>query len=232
MTSHFLNDDEDSFASALTIPNNLRLYVKKAPVRRTQADRRATTRKALLDATILSLRELGYAKTTTTEIVTRAEMSQGALFKHFGSKEALLSTAAAELCASLFPKFRVSMRSARGATDPVARALAGLWAVFKTEEVRVLHELYAAAPTEPALKAALVPIMASHRNNIQDEAKTLFPELAALPSFDTAVDFVITAMQGAAMVLFAGQDPKREQAFLDGLALLVRAAPMLLGSVS
>ncbi len=199
-----------------------------APARRSQADRRAATRKAILDATVLSLRELGYAKTTTTEITARASVSQGALFKHFPSKEAILSAAAEALCASLFPRFRQSMQNARGATDPVARALAGLWAVFKTDEVRVLHELYAAAPTEPALRASLLPIMAAHRLNIQDEARTLFPELAALPNFEAAVDFVITAMQGAALVLFAGEDRAREREFLDGLGLLVRAAPMLL----
>ncbi len=201
----------------------------KPPERRTQADRRATTRKAILDATVQSLRELGYAKTTTTEITARAGVSQGALFKHFGSKEALLSAAAEALCAGLFPKFRDSLRAAHGTTDPVARAVGGLWTIFKTDEVRVLHELYAAAPTEPALRAALLPILEAHRRNIQDEARSLFPELAALPNFETAVDFVITAMQGAAIVLFAGQDLHREQAFLDGLALLVRAAPLVLG---
>jgi AcrR family transcriptional regulator len=202
----------------------------RPPARRTQADRRATTRKAILDATILSLRELGYAKTTTTEITARAGVSQGALFNHFGSKEALLSAAAEALCASLFPKFRASLRSAQGTRDPIARAVSGLWTIFKTEEVRVLHELYAAAPTEPALRAALLPILEAHRKNIQDEARVLFPELAALPNFETAVDFVITAMQGAAIVLFAGQDLHREQAFLDGLAVLVRAAPLVLGA--
>jgi AcrR family transcriptional regulator len=199
------------------------------PVRRTQADRRATTRQALLDATIQSLTELGYARTTTTEITARAGVSQGALFKHFATKEALLSAAAAELCASLFPRFRKGMRSHRSGKDPVERALRGLWAVFKTDEVRVLHELYTAAPTEKALRAALIPILAQHRENVIAEGKNLFPELAALPNFDTAVDFVVTSMQGAALVLFAGPDAKREKAFLDGLGMLIRAAPMLLG---
>ena len=200
------------------------------PARRTQADRRASTRQALLDATIQSLTELGYARTTTTEITARAGVSQGALFKHFATKEALLSAAAAELCAALFPKFRKGMRSHRSGKDPVERALRGLWSVFKTDEVRVLHELYAAAPTEKALRAALIPILAEHRENVIAEGKHLFPELAALPNFDTAVDFIITSMQGAALVLFAGQDAKKEKAFLDGLGLLIRAAPMLLGA--
>ncbi len=199
------------------------------PARRTQADRRATTRKALLDATVECLTAVGYAKTTTTEIATRAGLSQGALFKHFPTKEALLSAAAAELCAATFPKFRHAMRSHRAGKDPIERALRGLWSVFKTDEVRVLHELYTAAPTEPALRAALIPVLQKHHENILEEGKSLFPDLGALASYDVAVAFVVTAMQGAALTLFVGEDKKREKAFLDGLGLLVRAAPLLLG---
>ncbi|HVU04356.1 MAG TPA: helix-turn-helix domain-containing protein [Polyangiaceae bacterium] len=200
--------------------------------RRTQADRRAATRRALLDATVRSLVELGYAHTTTTEIAARAGVSQGALFKHFPTKEALLSTAAAELCASLFPRFRKAMRTHRSGKDSVERAVRGLWSVFETDEVRVLHELYAAAPTEPALRDALSPVLAAHRANIHEEARTLFPELAALPNYEAAVDLVITSMQGAALVLFTGRDRKRERAFVDGLTLLVRSAPLLLGAAT
>lgn len=196
-------------------------------IRRTQADRKAATRSALLDATIRSLIDLGYARTTTTEIVNRASLSQGALFKHFPTKEALLAVAAAELCASLFPKFRKAMRTHRAGKDPIERAIRGLWSVFETEEVRVLHELYAAAPTEPALRDALIPIMKAHRDHIHGEAAALFPELAGSDAFVPTVDLVITAMQGAALVLFQGQDRAREKLFLDGLSTLVRSAPMM-----
>jgi len=196
-------------------------------IRRTQADRKAATRSALLNATVRSLVDLGYARTTTTEIVNRASLSQGALFKHFPTKEALLAVAAAELCASLFPKFRKAMRTYRAGKDPIERAIRGLWSVFETEEVRVLHELYAAAPTEPALRDALIPIMKAHRDNIHGEAMALFPELSTSDAFAPTVDLVITAMQGAALVLFQGRDRAREKLFLDGLSTLVRAAPMM-----
>jgi AcrR family transcriptional regulator len=193
--------------------------------RRTQADRKATTRRALLDATVQSLVDLGHAKTTTSEIVARARVSQGALFKHFATKEALLSAAAEELCASLFPKFRRAMRTHRSGKDPIERAIRGLWSVFETEEVRVLHELYAAAPTEPALREALSPIVANHRQHILDEARSLFPDLAGVPTFERSVEIVIAAMQGTAMMLFAGRHHSRERAILEGLAYVIRAAP-------
>ena len=196
--------------------------------RRTQANRKATTRRALLDATIQSLVELGHANTTTSEIVARARMSQGALFKHFATKEALLSAAAEELCASLFPKFRRAMRTHRSGKDAIERAIRGLWSVFETEEVRVLHELYAAAPTEPALRDALLPIVEKHREHILEEARSLFPDLAQFPAFERSVEIVITSMQGAAMMLFEARNKSRERAFLEGLTFLIRAAPAAL----
>jgi AcrR family transcriptional regulator len=196
------------------------------PPRRTQAERRAATQKALLDATILALRELGYAKTTTTEIVARAGVSQGALFKYYPTKEALLSAAAEALCASLFPRFRSAMKSHKHGDDAVEQAIRGLWTVFKTDEVRVLHELYAAAPKEPALMNALAPVLETHQRNILEQSRAMFPELAALPGFETAVQLVLTTMTGAALMLFAGPDPPREKAQLGALVALARAALM------
>jgi AcrR family transcriptional regulator len=196
--------------------------------RRTQAARKATTRGILIDATIRCLVDLGHAKTTTSEIVARARMSQGALFKHFATKEALLSAAAEELCSSLFPKFRRAMRHHRSGKDPLERAIRGLWSVFETNEVRVLHELYAAAPTEPALREALAPIVAKHRKHILEEARSLFPDLAESPTFERSLEIIVAAMQGAALMLFEGGNRARERALLDGCALLIRAAPVAL----
>ena len=59
--------------------------------RRTQQQRREETRGRLLAATQTALVERGYAGTTTTEVCRRAEVSQGALFKHFASKGELLA---------------------------------------------------------------------------------------------------------------------------------------------
>src|SRR5215212_4750967 len=62
--------------------------VARAP--RTQQQRRAETRRALLDAAIESLIEVGFARTTTLEVQRRADVSRGALLHHFPSKAELL----------------------------------------------------------------------------------------------------------------------------------------------
>jgi AcrR family transcriptional regulator len=61
--------------------------------RRRQADRRAETIQALLDATIDTITALGYHRATAAEICTRAGVSQGALFHHFPSVVDLIVTA-------------------------------------------------------------------------------------------------------------------------------------------
>lgn len=171
-----------------------------------------------------TLRELGYARTTTTEIVARAGVSQGALFRYYPTKEALLSAAASALCASLFPRFRAAMRSRKKGADTAEQVLRGLWRVFKSDEVRVLHELYAAAPNEPALKQALVPVLAVHRAQTFDLARELLPELASSPHFEAAADIVLAAMTGAALMTLGESDRKREEAFLDSLLGSARLA--------
>lgn len=193
-------------------------------VRRTQSERRASTQAALLEATLQTLRELGYAKTTTTEIVARAGVSQGALFRYYPTKEALLSAAAAELCASLFPRFRDAMRTKNKGSDAVEQTIRGLWRVFKTDEVRVLHELYAAAPTEPALKAALLPILAAHRVQTFEVANELFPGLARSTQFESAADLVLATMTGAALMQLGESNRKSEEAFLQSLVRSTRVA--------
>src|SRR3954447_2618169 len=65
--------------------------------RRTQAERRASTRQALLEAATACLIEDGHAGFSTTEIMKRAGLSQGALFKHFSTKGELLAATAEHL---------------------------------------------------------------------------------------------------------------------------------------
>src|SRR5258705_13964172 len=64
-----------------------------ARVPRTQQQRRDETRRALLDAAVESLIEVGFARTTTLEVQRRADVSRGALLHHFPSKAELLVAA-------------------------------------------------------------------------------------------------------------------------------------------
>jgi AcrR family transcriptional regulator len=58
----------------------------KPSARRSQAERSAATRDALLDATIVCLVEDGYANTTTSRVAERAGVSRGAHLHHFQTR--------------------------------------------------------------------------------------------------------------------------------------------------
>src|SRR5439155_19309262 len=64
-----------------------------AATRRTQEERSAATREALMDATIDCLVDYGYAGTTTTRVAARARLSRGAQMHHFQRKAPLVVAA-------------------------------------------------------------------------------------------------------------------------------------------
>jgi AcrR family transcriptional regulator len=58
--------------------------------RRSQIERTAETRERIMAAVVESIGEIGYPKTTATEIARRAGVSWGAVQHHFGDKEGIL----------------------------------------------------------------------------------------------------------------------------------------------
>lgn len=183
-----------------------------------QQDRARLTRGRLLDASIEAIVERGVAGASTSEIVRRAGVSQGALFKHFPTKAALLAAAAEHLFAGLVDDFRRAFRgAARSASAGDARVVAAieeLGRVFREPRLQAAFELYLAARTQPDLRAALAPALVAHRANLGREAAALFPEAAARhPRFAAVVDAVVDAMQGAAIgsVVQADEPARRRE---------------------
>jgi len=197
----------------------------RAPIRaarRTQAERRATTRQGLLDATIASLIEAGWAGTTTTEVCRRAGVSQGALFKHFASKAELVAAATERLFETLVDEFERERPGHRAAADRPAAAVRRLWSVFQQPRIHAAFELYTAARTDADLARALAPVAARHAANVRAHARSLFPEAAARPGYDAVVNVVVSAMQGSAFGDVANRDAQRDTELLDALTDLVR----------
>jgi AcrR family transcriptional regulator len=200
--------------------------LRAAPLRprRTQAERTRTTRTALLEATIVALAELGYAHATTTEVCRRAGVSQGALFKHFASKAELVSAAAERLFAALIEDYRASFAAAAGEGDRIAAATRLLAGTFRQPRLQAAFELYQAARTDRELAASLRPVADRHAANLREQARRLFPEAQASPDFDTVIELVMSALQGAALGGEALRDAARDERLLAYLTRLVRDA--------
>ncbi|OJH34867.1 TetR/AcrR family transcriptional regulator [Cystobacter ferrugineus] len=171
------------------------------PARRTQQERRDSTRQKLLDATVECLVELGYARTTTIAVAQRAEVSHGALFKHFPTKAALLAAAVERLFPRLIARYRAELADLPAAPeDRIAEAIERLWFIYQRPELLAAIELYVAARTDAELAAALSVVDPPHRRHLHHVARELFPEVAdAHPGFDSLVELILNAVQGAAV---------------------------------
>ncbi|RKG70510.1 TetR/AcrR family transcriptional regulator [Corallococcus sp. CA054B] len=196
-----------------------------APVRRTQAERRESTRRKLLDATIETLVEQGYARLTTVEVAKRAGVSQGALFTHFETKEELLAVAVEHLFPRLIQDFLAGVGARPSGKDRVGAAVDMLWTAYQRPELQAAIELYVAARTSPELQKALAAVDGPHRQNMHRVARELFPDVAAThPDFDDVVELALDAVQGAAVGGAARPEDPAHRRMLDTLARFMRVA--------
>ncbi|RAV00859.1 TetR/AcrR family transcriptional regulator [Mycolicibacter senuensis] len=124
--------------------------------RRTQAERTAETRRALLDATLDALVEVGFKGTTTTEVARRAGVSVGALQGHFPTKNGLLTAAIEFALNRRIEEFQVLMAGLDPAADKLDEAFALLWSMFSGPTFTATIELWVAARTDPDLAPAVI----------------------------------------------------------------------------
>ena len=171
------------------------------PGRRTQAERRTATRSALVRATVGALVELGYARTTTQEVQSRAGVSRGALTHHFTAKADLVLAAMDHL----YEEFSESVRKAAAAlpADPASRIRLGIeliWERFDGPLFVASMELWTAARTDPELRVALL----IHERRLGAQLRELSVEVfgekvARHPASDSVYQVLLTSMRGQAL---------------------------------
>lgn len=197
----------------------------ETPVRRTQAERRASTRALLVRATVDCLVELGYARTTTQEVQTRAGVSRGALTHHFTTKADLVVAAVDHL----YEEFSESVRKAAAAlpADPATRVRLGVelvWQRFHGPLFVAAMELWGAARTDAELRATLLPHERRLGQQLRELAAEVFGErLARHPSSEAVYQVLLTSMRGQAMTYALQPDAPRSGPHLQYWIAMVEA---------
>jgi AcrR family transcriptional regulator len=146
--------------------------------RRSQAERTARTRTALLDATVECLVERGYHGTTTTEVAHRAGVSLGALVHHFPAKADLLTAAVAHVMDRRQGEFRKAMANVEPGADTLDAAIDQLWAAVWGPAFEAWVELWVAARTDPQLADAMLTIEDEFARASEETFRELFPPSA------------------------------------------------------
>ncbi|MEZ0579433.1 TetR/AcrR family transcriptional regulator [Nocardioides sp. MH1] len=200
-----------------------------APVRprRTQAERRATTRSALLDATIDVLVERGYAGLTTTAVCERAGVTRGAQAHYFATKGELVVQALSHLTDKLVAELiSKPLNVGDGPLEQYGVLLNRLWEIFSGPVSYAQLELFTAARTDDDLRRHLVQFDHAVMQTLAEAADRVAPQLVVRAEFPEAMTTAISTIRGLLMLRSVASDrtvrrawpPAREQ-LLTGLAL-------------
>ncbi|MEW6472449.1 MAG: TetR/AcrR family transcriptional regulator [Actinomycetota bacterium] len=126
--------------------------------RRSNQERTAATRAAILNATIEQLAEHGYGRTTTVEVAERAGVSRGALVHHFSTRSDLVLSALEYLCERRLEELEAGIAALSATEDRVSAFVDLIWSTFEGPLFVAQLELWMAARTDPELFALLLPL--------------------------------------------------------------------------
>ena len=177
--------------------------------RRTQAQRREATIRALLDATVACLSERGYAATSTAAVCAEAGVSQGALFRHFPTRQALLVATADHVARRNVEAFRALGDLAVDSVDEVAVVLGHLRTLVLSPANQTWRELLVAARADADLRAALLPARESLQAQMLDAAADLWGDRLPADDLAAVLSVVVNTLDGLA---FSALDPDPEAA--------------------
>lgn len=127
--------------------------------RRTNADRSATTRRQILEATIRCLHETGYNSVTNSVVAETAGVSRGAMMHHFPTRQALL-VATAEYVNDKTRAYRSKRLESFEPGLERFKALIDLaWETARMPENLALNEIRIGSRSDATIAEAITPTM-------------------------------------------------------------------------
>lgn len=169
--------------------------------RRSQSERRAATRGRLLEATIESLIEVGYAGTTIRRVTELAGVSQGAQSHHFPHRVDLVTSAFELFAEHRIERYRDRARELPRDRLTRLRALLDLlWEDFSSPVFTVAVRLWVAAAEDEQLRQRLVPVEKRIYASIAKLSAEVAGELGAEPGFERRLAVAMNTVAGLALV--------------------------------
>ena len=190
-------------------------------IRVPQEERTRAMRARLLEATIESLVECGWAGTSTTVVSQRAGVSRGAQLHHFPTKNALVLAAVEHLSDAR----RAELRTA-AATLPTGprrtRAVLGVLAEHFTSPIfTAALELWVAARTDAQLLAAVGPLEQRVGREVHRLTVDLLGVDESRPGTRELVQATLDLVRGLGLANTISDDRRRRDRILDAWADLL-----------
>ncbi len=170
------------------------------PRRRTQEERRAETRAKLLDATVKSVVDVGYAATTTRRVAEIAGVSQGAQTHHFPHRVDLVVAAVERLAERRVAELReMALTLPEEPTERLRAMLDLMWSDFSSSTFTVFVKLWVAAADDDELYARLVPVERQIGRAIAGLAAAWRHDVIEKHDWDARLQLTLATLRGLAL---------------------------------
>jgi AcrR family transcriptional regulator len=140
---------------------------------RTQQQRREETVARLLDASIATIVEVGYARASAAVITKRADVSVGALFRHFETMGDFMAATAYEVLRRQLELFTKQVAEIPADGLAIEAVLEILRDITGNPTNAVMYELMIAARTDEKLRATLQHVLTEYGTKIFEAAHAL-----------------------------------------------------------
>jgi AcrR family transcriptional regulator len=140
---------------------------------RTQQQRREETVARLLDASIATIVEVGYARASAAVITKRADVSVGALFRHFETMGDFMAATAYEVLRRQLELFTKQVAEIPADGPAIEAVLEILRDITGNPTNAVMYELMIAARTDEKLRATLRHVLTEYGTKIFEAAHAL-----------------------------------------------------------
>ncbi len=171
---------------------------------RTQQERREDTIARVLDASIETIIEVGYARTSAALIAKRAEVSDGAIFRHFPTMRDLMAATLREAGRRQLDLYESRIAQIPADASPLEELLKITRDLTANSTNIVIHELWVAARTDEQLREILREAMMAYAAQIYQAARTIpsTDEIKAFgeENFRALLAVIINTFDGAAIV--------------------------------
>ncbi|MFV3749401.1 TetR/AcrR family transcriptional regulator [Mycobacterium tuberculosis] len=191
---------------------------------RTQQQRREETVARLLQASIDTIIEVGYARASAAVITKRAGVSVGALFRHFETMGDFMAATAYEVLRRQLETFTKQVAEIPADRPALPAALTIFRDITAGSTNAVLYELMVAARTDEKLKETLQNVLGQYSAKIHDAARAL-PGAESFPeeTFPVIVALMTNVFDGAAIVRGVLPQPELEEQRIPMLTALLTA---------
>lgn len=194
----------------------------RAPGRRTQEERSAATRKAILEAATERLIAEGLDGVTVAAVAKGAGVSSGALLHHYTSKLELILALTTYLSLQARDEVVLSVDPDASPAERVAVMVDTLMAATHDDRTRAQLELHTAARTDPHLAEEILVLNAESAGTYMTLLGQVFGD-APVPDERkiAAMELAVFAALGHSLLTISGTDPAIDERLADSIRRVV-----------